>query len=116
VELIWVEDSEGTPMAKETVLHEKPGMPPSAGDGARQLELAVAHAKQLVAQHFGDVVNLQSAPAQDAETDDPYVEVSFEVREEVSDVREAYDAFTTDWVKAYPIEIREQMRFGFAII
>jgi hypothetical protein len=76
----------------------------------------VAHAKRLVAQHFGDVANLQSAPAQDAETDDPYIEVSFEVRGEVKDIRTAYDAFTREWVKAYPIEIREQVRFAFTLV
>lgn len=104
-------------MAKETaVLPGKPGTLPADGALELELELAVAHAKRLVVQHFRDVANLQSAPTQDAESDDPYTEVSFEVRGEVKEVRAAYDAFTREWVKAYPIEIREQVRFAFTLV
>jgi hypothetical protein len=91
-------------------------MVPAHGVCAQEVESALAHAKRLVAQHFCGVTKLQSAPTHDAETDDPYVEVSFEVRGEVKDIRAAYDAFTREWVKAYPIEIREQVRFAFTLV
>ncbi len=104
-------------MIKATaILNGKPGIHGTDGKAAQELELAVAHAKRLITQHFGDVVNLQSTPTQDAESDDPYIEVSFEVRGEVKDIRTAYDAFTREWVKAYPIEIREQVRFAFTLV
>ena len=103
-------------MAKDVAVLQAAAIPAATEKRARELDQAVTQAKRLLAKHFDAISNIQSMPTRDAETAESYVEVSFEVRGEVKDVRIAYDAFTDEWVKAYPGEVREQIRFVFAVI
>lgn len=88
--------------------------PPTTGKHA--VDLAVIQAKQLIARHFRSVANLASEHVNDAETGEPYVELSFDVHGEVNEVLSAYDAFTAEWVRAYPEEIRRHIRLVYAVV
>jgi hypothetical protein len=84
--------------------------------GKHAVDLAVVQARQLIARHFRSVANVAAEHVNDAETGEPYVELSFDVRGEVNDVLSAYDAFTSEWVQAYPEEIRRHIRLVYAVV
>jgi len=85
-------------------------------DVSEDLKEYLMKAISLVYKHFSNVSMVDVQKEQDPETEEEWIVIEATVDEEIEQVLDEYDNYTTEWVSVAPWPERERIRFSYNII